>query len=77
MAIESADRRIVSAVTLLETGIVMRARHGPQAIQTLSNLLVDAAIEVAFFDHVQANMAIAVFDRYGKGLQSACTLELR
>lgn len=73
-AIESADRRIVSAVTLLETGIVMRARHGPQAIQTLTDLLVNAAIEVAFFDHVQANIAIAAFDQYGKGLHPLARL---
>jgi ribonuclease VapC len=67
-AIESSDRRIISAVTLLETGIVMRARHGQQAMQTLTDLLANAAIEVAPFDHAQADLAIAAFDRYGKDL---------
>jgi ribonuclease VapC len=36
--------------------------------------LVNAAIEVAFFDHVQADMAIAAFGRYGKGLHPQARL---
>jgi ribonuclease VapC len=72
--IENADRRVVSAVSLLETGIVMRARHGQQAIQVLADMLEDAGIEVAPFDHVQASIAISAFDQYGKGLNPLARL---
>ena len=74
IAIEEADRRIISAVSLLETGIVMRARQGPQAIAVLEDYLTRAMIEVAFFDRIQASIAIAAFDRYGKGIDPATRL---
>ncbi len=74
VAIEEADRRVLSAVSLLETGIVMRARQGPQAITALDDYLTRAMVEVAFFDRIQAGIAIAAFDRYGKGIDPAARL---
>lgn len=73
-AMMNADRRIVSAVSLLEAGIVLRSRQGPVAVATLETLLIQAVIEVMPFDPRHARIAIAAFERYGKGIHAAARL---
>jgi ribonuclease VapC len=67
-AILAAVTRTVSAVSLLEAGIVLRARSGPPGVQALYDFLENQSIETAVFDGVQARMAISAFARFGKGM---------
>ena len=67
-AIKSAATRRISAVTLLDTGIVLRARSGKPSVPLLYELIAELAIEVVSFDQAQARLAIAAFARFGKGM---------
>lgn len=69
--IASADGVIMSSVSLLEAGLVLRARHGQSAVETLGELIEDTGIMVVEFDRVQADLAIDAFGRFGKGLNPA------
>jgi ribonuclease VapC len=60
-AIQRADTRLISAVTLLETQIVLFARLGPEAIAALDELIDKAAIKVVPFDEVLAKAAFEAF----------------
>lgn len=66
--IEAATRRLISAVSVLEAGIVLRARLGPAAIPLLFDLLERLGSQVVPFDESQANLAITAFIRFGKGM---------
>jgi ribonuclease VapC len=74
--IRSADRALVSAVTVLETGIVLRARRGAAGAQELNGLLEAMAIEVVAFDAASAALALDAFERYGKGVNPKARLNL-
>jgi ribonuclease VapC len=69
--IEDADRLLISAVTVHETAIVMRARHGMAATERVWRFLREENdFEIVPFDEAQAREALAVFDRYGMGRAS-------
>jgi ribonuclease VapC len=74
--IANDDRALVSAVSALEAGIVMRARHGEDGLKGLFDFFAAADIEVAAFDEVQAKTAIEAYGRYGKGLNPTTRLNL-
>jgi ribonuclease VapC len=74
--IENDDRALVSAVSALEAGIVMRARHGEEGLKGLFDFLAAADIEVAAFDEDQAKAAVEAYGRYGKGLNPNTRLNL-
>ena len=59
---------VISSVSLLEAGIVLRARRGETAIPTLYQLVEQLASEVIPFDRAQARLAIAAFGKFGKGM---------
>ena len=61
--IENDDRALVSAVSALEAGIVMRARHGEEGLKGLFDFLAAADIEVAAFDEDQAKAAVEAYGR--------------
>ncbi len=67
-AIASSTRRTISSVSLLEAGMVLRARLGENAVPLLYELVEELGTEVIPFDEVQAKLAIAAFGRFGKGL---------
>jgi len=67
-AIEAAPRRILSSVSLLETGIVLRARLGAAVIPLLYQLVEELGSEIVPFDEIQAKFAITAFGRFGKGM---------
>ena len=67
-ALQSAGGRAMSAVSLLEAGIVLRARLGGTASALLDQLVDELVSEVVPFDEVQARLAIAAFGRFGKGM---------
>jgi ribonuclease VapC len=56
------------SVSLLEAGIVLRARKGAQSIPSLYRLAEEIGCQVVPFDQTQAKVAIAAFGRFGKGL---------
>lgn len=66
-AILAAPLRIMSAVTLLETQIVLFSRYGEVSLTLLHDLLDRAAIVVAPFDAAAARMAFEAFQTFGKG----------
>jgi ribonuclease VapC len=66
-AIRDGPLRLISAVTLLETQLVLFSRIGPGAIATLNTLIERAPIDVVAFDQEQIDIAFDAFKRYGKG----------
>jgi ribonuclease VapC len=66
-AIVSAPLRIISAVTLLETQIVLFSRSGASSIAILHELIRLAGIAIVPFDAPTAEAAFDAFRRYGKG----------
>jgi ribonuclease VapC len=67
-AIRAAVTRTVSSVSLLEAGIVLRARSGQPGVQALYDFLENQSIETVVFDEAQAKLAVAAFARFGKGM---------
>ena len=68
-AIDSAPKRIIASVSLLEAGIVMRARWGAKSVPVLYDLIDELGVEVADFAEAHAKIAIAAFARFGKGMK--------
>jgi len=66
--IEAAAERVISSVSLLEAGMVLRARLGADAVRLLYQLVEELGIEVIPLDSMQARAAIRAFGRYGKGM---------
>ncbi len=57
----------ISAVSLLETNIVVRAREHHTMSGKLQRFLEEIAVIVMPFDETQARLADIAFQRYGKG----------
>jgi uncharacterized protein with PIN domain len=66
-AIISTRVRLISAVTLLETHIVLVSRRGGGSISILHELIERAGIVVVPFDEPLAEAAFEAFKQYGKG----------
>jgi ribonuclease VapC len=76
-AIRQAERLLVSAVNVHETGMVMRARHGEAAVARMWRFLRDDNdFEIAPFDEGQAREALSAFGRYGKGIDPKARFNL-
>jgi ribonuclease VapC len=67
-ALENAGDRSLSTVSLLEAGMVLRARLGQSALALLYQLVDELVTEVVPFDEAQARRAITAFGRFGKGM---------
>lgn len=70
-ALASPERKYMSAVNKLETAIVAESRKGEIGGKALSRLLAAAEVEVIAFDSGQAEIALDVWRRYGKGRHPA------
>lgn len=70
-AIEAADIRLISAVSMLEAGILVESRKGQAGARELDAFIAAAALEVVPFDIEQAAVARDAFARYGKGRHAA------
>jgi len=70
-AIDAAPTRLVSAVTKLESGLVMVGRFGPEGGRQLDGLLRDIAASIVPFTDHHADIARDAFVRYGKGRHKA------
>ncbi len=66
----------MSAVSLLEAGMVVRSRRGEKGIDQLYSLLLAMHIMIVPFDEANARAAILAFDKYGKGMGTAAKLNL-
>jgi ribonuclease VapC len=64
-------RRLVSAATLVETGLVVEARRGEVAGRELDLLLHRASVACVAVDERQAEIARAAWRRFGKGRHPA------
>jgi ribonuclease VapC len=67
-AIDSTAKRVISSVSLLEAGMVLRARSGEAALAALYEFVEELDAEVTAFDEAQAKLAVAAFTRFGKGM---------
>jgi ribonuclease VapC len=73
-AISEADGLLISAATLLETGIVMLNRHGQRATRKVCDLLQEANFQVENVTAQHARLALDAYALYGKGRRSAAGL---
>jgi ribonuclease VapC len=70
-AIASADMRLISAVSVLEAGIVVENRIGEIGGVELDRMLQRAAIEIAPFTAEQCEIARNAYRQFGKGRHPA------
>ena len=71
-AIMDAPVRLMSAVTLYETAVVIFQKRGTaDAITTLFALLKTLKVEIVAFDLSEATSAIAAHTEFGKGVHPA------
>ncbi|PVZ11034.1 type II toxin-antitoxin system VapC family toxin [Actinomycetospora cinnamomea] len=63
--------RLLSAVNLVEAGIVVEARQGPDAARDLTLLLETTTVTVEPVDDAQARLAVDAWRRFGKGRHPA------
>ena len=69
--IEADPRRLMSAVSFVETALVIETRLGEAGGRELDLLLYRADVEVVPVDPDQAEVARRAFRRYGKGRHPA------
>jgi ribonuclease VapC len=62
---------MISAATRVEVGIVVEARHGPDAANDLDILLDRLSVEIVPVDVDQAQAALSASRRFGKGRHPA------
>jgi ribonuclease VapC len=70
-AIEAADSAALSVASLVETSIVIEARHGADGLRALDRFIERAGILVAGADLEQGKVARDAFSRFGKGRHAA------
>ncbi len=70
-AITTADTRLISAATLLESGIVIEGRRGGGAGREFDLFVVRASLQIVPVDGEQADIARSAWRKYGKGRHPA------
>jgi ribonuclease VapC len=70
-AITSAENRLLSAASVLETGIVLESRQGEAAGREFDLFVVRANLQIVSVDAEQAELARFAWRRYGKGRHPA------
>jgi ribonuclease VapC len=70
-AITSAENRLLSAASVLETGIVLESRQGEAAGREFDLFVVRANLQIVSVDAEQAELARSAWRRYGKGRHPA------
>ncbi len=70
-AIETADTRLLSVATFVETSIVIDARFGAEGVRDLDRFISLAACDIVPVDAEQGRLARAAFARFGKGRHRA------
>jgi ribonuclease VapC len=70
-ALADTEDPLISAATLVESSIVMRAKTGDGGVADLDDLLAAAAVRSVAVDSAQAHLARDAFARFGKGHAAA------
>ena len=70
-ALEADPVRLISAATVLEAGLVIESRYGPDGARELDLLLARAAVRIEAVSAEQAELAREAWRRYGKGRHPA------
>jgi ribonuclease VapC len=70
-ALESDATRLVSAATVVETGLVVESRYGPAGALELDLLIAKANLSVEAVTREQAEVAREAWRRFGKGRHPA------
>lgn len=70
-AIAASDVRLMSAMSVLEAGIVVEQRYGEIGGVEFDRVLQRSAIEIAPFTAEQCELARMAFRRFGKGRHPA------
>jgi ribonuclease VapC len=70
-AIEADANRLLSAATLVETGLVIESRYGAAGGRELDVLVAKAGLSIEPVTAEQADVAREAWRRYGKGRHSA------
>lgn len=68
---ERTSECVLSAVSVLELGVLAFARRGVAGRRELDAFLLRLAPTIIAFDRAQAELARAAFERWGKGLHPA------
>ncbi|WP_337868597.1 type II toxin-antitoxin system VapC family toxin [Meiothermus sp.] len=66
-----AEVRVVGAPTLVEVGMVLTSRLGPDNLYLLDELLMRLEAQVVPFETSHTYQALSAFRRYGKGRHPA------
>jgi ribonuclease VapC len=67
----AAEKRLISAGTVVEAGIVLEYRSSLIAVREFDLFLYQAGIEIVAFDTDQADRARVAYRKYGKGRHPA------
>lgn len=70
-SILQAETRMISAATVLETGIVLEARRGESAGREFDLFVVRANLQIVPVDGDQVEIARSAWRKYGKGRHPA------
>jgi ribonuclease VapC len=65
--LNKADRRLISAVSVVEAGIVAEARAGALGGDRLDKIIVELGLEIEPFTADQARIARFAYRSFGKG----------
>lgn len=71
IAITSDENRLVSAASVLETGIVLEARQGEAAGREFDLFVVRASLQIVPVDAYQVEIARSAWRKFGKGQHPA------
>src|SRR5215475_4040009 len=69
--IEDDPAPLISAASVVEAGIVLISRHGPDARDDLRDFLAQGGLQVEPVTAEQAELALEAYQRYGKGRHRA------
>ena len=69
--IEDDPAPVISASSVLEAGIVLTSRYGPDARGDLQDFLAQGGLQVEPVTAEQADLALDAYQRYGKGRHRA------
>ena len=67
----AAERKLISAATVVEAGVVLESRATEVAAREFDLFLHEAGVEIVSVDAEQADLARMTFRRYGKGRHPA------
>lgn len=74
--IEAAPRRLASAISVYETGIVIGARRGWESAEALMAFLDELGVETVPFAEPYISLALDAYRRLGKGVDPRARLNL-